>query len=265
MEQILPFCRSNIKNFEFKLFHDKIEKCPKLVFNFNNAKVKISENLQSEKYIIFGKYQEKYVVACETDKISNDFHHIMGKYFSKFEDLRTLAGIGYALINWDKETKYCGKCGKILKFSKKENVAKICSSCNTTYFPRLNPAIIVAVIKDKTHVLVTRKPEWKGNRYGLIAGFIEYGENIEETAKREITEETGIKVKNIKYISSQFWPFPYQIMIGLTAEYESGYINIDNKELCEAKWLNIKNISEEILPPPSSIARFLFEFIIKMT
>jgi len=256
---ILPFCKGNIIDFNFKIYKIDEKNCEKLVFSFNNYKIKITNSVSEENdYIIFGKYKDKYCFICEKNEIDAEFKHIMGNSIP--EDIRTIAGIGISTLQWNKENKYCGKCGNLLEFLDNEDVAKYCQKCNHIFYPRLNPAIIIAVIKDRM-ILVTRKAEWKQGRYGLVAGFIEYGENIEEAAKREVFEETGIKIKNIKYVASQFWPFPYQLMIGLKAEYDDGEIVLDKMELAEAKWLKIDDLTPSILPPPSSIAYFLMKNI----
>lgn len=253
---VLPFCRSIIKDFYFKIFTEPCDLSNCIVFKCNGYRVKVLHKRDGKDFLIFGKYKDKYCIIEQSDEIDDNYHHVMGKNFT--EELRTIAGIGISTYHWSNDNRFCGKCGSILKFSDKEHNAKFCEKCNNTIFPRLNPAIIIAVKKEDS-ILVTRKSEWKGKRYGLVAGFIEYGENIEEAASREVFEETNIKIRNIKYVASQFWPFPYQLMIGLEAEYDSGKIILDEEELAEAKWLKFKYISEDILPPQSSIARFLME------
>ena len=254
---ILPFCKGNLKNFHFKIVSKILKNDELIVFKVNNYKVNISDVIDNyENCVIFGNYFNKTCVIEKVKNISDSFHHLMGRHFN--EEFRTIAGIGISTLKWIEETRYCGICGNKTEFSKKEKNALFCKKCNRFYFPRINPAIIIAVKKEDS-ILVTRKSEWKPNRYGLVAGFIEYGENIEECAIREVFEETKIKIKNIKYVASQFWPFPYQLMIGLEAEYEDGEIFLDENELAEAKWLKFSELKNDILPPPSSIARFLME------
>ncbi len=257
---ILPFCRTNLENFTFNLIKEIPKNSQILHITVNGYKVKISYEKINNNLICFGKYKNYFCTIEEIEEITNEFHHLMGTKLS--EDIRTICGIGVSFLNWHKKTKFCSNCGDILDFSKNENIAKFCNNCKSMYFPTLNPAIIIAVTKNKS-LLVTRKAEWKGKRYGLVAGFIEYGENIEESAIREVFEETGIKIKNIKYIASQFWPFPYQLMIGLTADYQDGDIVVDKFELEEAKWIKFSNLTDDLLPPPSSIAYFLMKHIIK--
>ncbi len=258
---VLPFCRTNISNFKFQIGTELEDSSDLIIFETNGYRIRLTDNLKNDEFLIFGKFENKLCLIVESLEMGKDFHHLMGKNFE--ENIRTIAGIGISVLKWHKQTIFCGTCGGNLKFSEKELNAKVCEKCKTVYFPRINPAIIIAV-KRKDSILVTRKSEWKSGRYGLIAGFIEYGENIEEAAIREVMEETGVKIKNIKYVASQFWPFPFQLMIGLEADFLEGEIKVDKNELEEAKWLKFSEINEEILPPPSSIARFLMEkFIAK--
>jgi len=148
--------------------------------------------------------------------------------------------------------------GGSLLFSNKET-AKVCSKCSFTVYPRLNPAVIVGV-KKGPEILLTRKREWQRNRYGVVAGFIEYGESAEEAVNREVFEETGIEINNLKYITTQFWPFPYQIMIGFLADYSAGELKVDRCELEEAGWFHKDHLPG--LPPATSISRFLIDTLI---
>jgi NAD+ diphosphatase len=128
-------------------------------------------------------------------------------------------------------------------------MAKICPECGFISHTRLSPAVITAIIKNGK-ILMAKHSYGLKNRYGLIAGFIEAGETLEEGIKREVMEEVGLKVNNIKYFGSQPWPFPNSLMIGFTANYESGEINVDGKEIIEAKWFNV----DELTPMPSKIS-----------
>lgn len=258
---VLPFCKNGLSDFNFFLTQSiDINRKSLIVFKRFGYFLKISEEIETDNFLIFGNYKGKFCVIENVNYKDENFIHLMSKRFN--DELRTIAGIGLSTLIWHEETKFCGKCGNNLEISTIEKNSKFCKNCNSFIYPRLNPAIIIAVKKDK-NILVTQKEEWKSDRFGLIAGFIEYGESIEEAAEREVMEETGISIKNIKYIASQFWPFPYQLMIGLKADYESGEIIIEKNELSLAKWFPINKINEKILPPPTSIARFLFEYIIK--
>lgn len=148
----------------------------------------------------------------------------------------TLAMKGRLLLNWLKLHKHCGICGAptYLKDSYNER-ALVCSKCGNTTWPRTSPAIIVAVTRGDKLLLVYNRmfPERK---YSVVAGFVEYGETFEECVEREVYEETGIKVKNIKYFGSQPWPFPNSMLVAFTAEYLSGEIKEDGEEIIHAGW-----------------------------
>lgn len=170
-----------------------------------------------------------------------------------FIDLRTLsktvdsniyllATKANLLLNWLKLNQHCGKCGSkmYIKDSKFER-AMVCSNCGNTTWPRTSPAIIVAVTKgDK--LLLAHNRQFPDRRYSVIAGFVEYGETFEECVKREVYEEVGIKVNNIKYFGSQPWPFPNSMMIGFTADYLDGEIKVDGNEIAHADWFSKEEI-----------------------
>lgn len=144
-----------------------------------------------------------------------------------------------ALIEWQKTAKFCGCCASKLENSPIET-ARICPNCGNIVYPRINPCIIVLVSKgDK--ILLARHAQRNQDIYACLAGFIEAGETVEQAVEREIMEETGLKVKNIKYYASQSWPFPSQLMMGFTAEWESGEIKVQKEEILEANWFDPNN------------------------
>ncbi len=175
------------------------------------------------------------------------------------EDLYLLAGRAIQIVNWDKNHQFCGKCSTPTETMENE-MAKICPECGFISHTRLSPAVITAIIKDDK-ILMAKHSYGIKNRYGLIAGFIEAGETLEEGVEREIYEEVGLKVKNIKYFGSQSWPFPNSLMIGFTADYESGDINVDGKEIIEAKWFMAKDVP--IIPSKISIASELIDWFVR--
>lgn len=164
------------------------------------------------------------------------------------EDIYLLSSRAIQIINWDKNHMYCGRCGT-KTIIKEDEMAKVCPNCGFMSFTRLSPAIIVAITKEDKLLMAnhTRSPK---DKYSLIAGFVEAGETIEETVHREVFEEIGLKVKNIKYFASQSWPFPHSLMLGFTAEYESGDIHIDESEIRDAKWFK----KDDIQPLDSNIS-----------
>jgi NAD+ diphosphatase len=112
-------------------------------------------------------------------------------------------------------------------------------------------------VRREGEVLLTRKAEWPEGRYSLVAGFVDFGECLEETVDREVEEETGVRVKDIRYVGSQCWPFPSQLMAGFTAEYAGGEVRVEEKELEDARWFPVTELPG--MPPRRSIARFILD------
>ena len=156
------------------------------------------------------------------------------------EDLFLLAGRAIQIVNWDKNHSFCGKCGIPTEIMDNE-MAKICPECGFISHTRIAPAVITAIIKDEK-LLMAKHSYGLKNIYGLVAGFIEAGETLEEGVQREIMEEVGLKVKDIKYFGSQPWPFPNSLMIGFTATYDSGEIKVDGNEILDAKWFEVDEV-----------------------
>lgn len=146
----------------------------------------------------------------------------------------------YSVIHWDKNHQYCGRCGAKTTHNSK-NFERTCPQCHISFFPRISPSIIVLIHKHD-HLLMARSPHFAPGVYGLIAGFVEIGETIEEAIHREIQEEVGIQVKNISYFGSQPWPFPDSLMLAFRAEYKSGDLAIDNDEIEDAGWYRYDNL-----------------------
>lgn len=155
--------------------------------------------------------------------------------------------------------KFCGRCGNKMKPVGWE-LANQCQKCNHRCYPRLSPCVIMAVT-DGDKLLLARDKKSRSGRYSILAGFVEPGETLEHAVAREVFEETGLDVGNIKYFSSQPWPFPHQIMVGFTAEYIAGEINVDTRELIDAKWFEISDLPET--PGKYSIAGQLIEYVSK--
>ena len=159
-----------------------------------------------------------------------------------------LASRAHGFLRLRQTYVYCPKCGTKLEVDSVE-VAKTCPSCGRMDFPRIEPAVIVLVTRGEEILLVKSKTV-PNPKFSCIAGFVEHGETIEQTVEREVLEEAGIKVKNIHYVGSQSWPFPDQLMLAFTAEYESGEIKIQEKEITEAAWFK-RNELPEIYTPGS--------------
>lgn len=167
----------------------------------------------------------------------------------------TLGGLGRQILHWQIQSRHCSRCGTAT-----EPIAgtwgKRCRSCGSEHFPHIHPCAIV-LVKRGDQVLMTRKAEWPEGRYGLVAGFLEFGESLEECAVREVREETGILIENVRYVVSQNWPFPAQLMAGFVADYRGGEIVIDRDELEDARWFSIDAIPP--WPASRSIARWIID------
>lgn len=166
------------------------------------------------------------------------------------QDMFLMSGRAYQIVNWGVMNRFCGKCGAKTEIQEQERVI-VCPSCKSSFYPRISPAIIVAILKDD-QILLAHNNNFKNKLYSLIAGFAEPGETFEACVKREVKEEVGIKIKNIKYYGSQPWPFPDSLMIGFIAEYDSGEITVDGIEIGDAGWYSRGNMPE--IPLSHSIA-----------
>lgn len=174
------------------------------------------------------------------------------------EALFLLAGRAFQIVNWNRMHKYCGRCGTLTEAAPHE-LAKKCPRCGSMFFPRISPAIIVAVVRGDEILLAHNKnfrPDW----YSVIAGFVEPGETFEDCVARELMEEVGIRVKNIRYFDSQPWPFPDSLMVGFIAEHASGEIKVDGEEIEAAAWYGKDNLPPR--PGSHSIAGRLIETVI---
>lgn len=151
---------------------------------------------------------------------------------------------------------YCGYCQQIMMPSETEWCV-LCDACGHRYYPQIAPAIIVAIRQHDKILLAKHQRHEKENLYTILAGFSEVGETIETTVKREVFEETGIQIKNIRYVSSQIWPYPHSMMFGFLADYDSGALQLDKNELADAKWFSYLDLPK--IPEYGTIARRLIE------
>jgi NAD+ diphosphatase len=165
----------------------------------------------------------------------------------------------YNILRWDRLHQFCGACG-IPTIHYPPLYERKCLSCNISYFPRISPCIIVRINKGQ-QLLMARSPHFAAGVYGLIAGFIEPGETAEQAVHREVYEEVGIKIKHLKYFDSQPWPFPDALMLGYTAEYESGELMVDTKELETAGWYPMDALPGRPSNPRSIASRLIDDFI----
>ncbi len=158
-----------------------------------------------------------------------------------------------SLLNWKINTLFCSKCGKLLIDCIDESACE-CTQCKKRYYPQNSPAIIVQIYKENK-LLLANHVKHRDSLYTCIAGFLEPGETIEECVVREAKEEVSITVDNVKYIESQSWPFPHQLMIGCTAEWVCGEIKVEENELRDAQWFLPNELPE--IPTEGTLARRL--------
>lgn len=156
------------------------------------------------------------------------------------------------LTAWADLHRFCGRCGRPLAPAAND-LALACPDCHACYYPQLTPAVIVAVSRNHgTELLLAHNKRFEDRVFGLLAGFVEAGESVEQAVSREIMEEAGITVKNITYLHSQPWPFPNSLMLAFTAELDAGEARPDGEEIAELGWFNRDNLPA--LPRPGSIA-----------
>lgn len=166
-----------------------------------------------------------------------------------------IAGLAVHVTDYDRTTRFCGRCGTKTESSHIER-AKICPSCNLITYPRISPAIIVLVQNDDS-VLMVQGMHAPTGMYSLVAGFVEPGETIEHAVHREVQEEAGVAIKNVRYCASEPWPFPNSLMIGFVAEYDEGDITPDGVEVQDARWFDRNNLPK--IPPKLSLTRSLID------
>lgn len=166
-----------------------------------------------------------------------------------------LAGRATQIVEWHATHRFCGRCGEAMEDHANDR-AKVCSSCGLVCYPRLSPSIIVLVTRGD-EMLLARNANWPTNMYSTLAGFVEPGESIEQTVHREVEEEVGIRVKNLRYRGSQSWPFPNSLMLGFLAEYDSGEITCQEEEIADARWFRHDELPN--VPPGTAISRWLID------
>ncbi len=166
------------------------------------------------------------------------------------------AGAALQKVEWLRTHGFCSRCGHATE-RHPVHEAMVCPRCGHLHFPRLSPAVIVLVERER-EMLLARSPGFPSGVYSTIAGFVEPGESLEETVHREIQEEVGVRVTDLRYFGSQPWPFPHSLMIGFVARWSGGEIVIDDDEIEDARWF-----SPEVMPPAlpfqHSIARRLVD------
>lgn len=175
------------------------------------------------------------------------------------DDLFWAAGRALHIIDWDRTHRFCGRCGAPTERMVRER-SRRCPSCGLAHYPRIAPAVIVLVQRDD-RILLARSSHFPDAFYSVLAGFVEPGENLEDTVHREIFEEVNIEVEDVRYFGSQPWPFPHSLMIGFTARHKAGEISVDEHEVVEAGWFHRDDLPR--LPGKLSISRNLIDWYVE--
>ncbi|WP_434357437.1 NAD(+) diphosphatase [Parasalinivibrio latis] len=203
-----------------------------------------------------GEFQGKPVwwISVSDDSFDNHLFSLRELLGSPV-DLFMLAGKAIQLEHMLRDQPFCSRCGGQNDIDPVDHAMR-CVKCDSLHYPRVSPCVIVAV-KKKAHILLAQHPRHKNGMYTVIAGFVEPGETLEQCVEREVFEETGIRVANIRYVGSQPWAFPSNLMMGFLADYASGEITPDYAELTDAAWFSPDELPE--VAPKGTIARELIE------
>lgn len=183
-----------------------------------------------------------------------DFIGLRESFYHLPVELYLKAGKCQELLYWDHNTQFCGVCGAPMKMH--TDISKRCTQCGKEVWPQLATAIIVLIHKGDEVLLVHAK-NFKGDFYGLVAGFVETGETLEQAVAREVMEETHLTIRNLTYFGSQPWPYPCGLMVGFMAEYESGDIHLQRSELSRGAWFRYDKLPQ--IPQKLSIARKIID------
>ena len=171
------------------------------------------------------------------------------------EPMLAVAGRAFQIADWARTHRYCGACGRPMQRTAGERAMKC--ACGHLAYPRISPAMMVLVKRGEA-VLLAHNVAAPAGRFSALAGFVEPGETVEEAIHREVREEVGIEVKDLRYFASQSWPFPGQLMLAFTAEYAGGELALDPAEIGEARWIGPGDALPD-LPPPQTISRALID------
>ena len=170
-----------------------------------------------------------------------------------------------ALANWHAKHTHCPRCGAPT-LAQQGGWVRRCTSDGTEHYPRTDPAVIMAVVDADDRLLLARGPQWGPGRFSVLAGFVEPGESLETAVAREVREEVGIAVEDVRYLGNQPWPFPCSLMVGFTATAKDTILRLDDDEIVEAFWVTREDLAREVaagrigISPQLSIARRLIEY-----
>lgn len=246
--------------YEGALLVEKDDEGKHSVPQSENCPVMISENDSSHNIEPYPDGTEVVAVFLGKKEVMpslssrQEFVNLRETYYLLDSETYRKAGKCEEIMYWDSQTRYCGVCGTAMSWH--TDISKKCPHCGKEVWPLLATAIIVLIHKGD-EVLLVRGRNFRRHFYGLVAGFVETGETLEEAVRREVKEETGLTIDNIRYFDSQPWPFPCGLMVGFEADYTGGEIHIQEEELHCAQWFKKDNLPT--LPEKLSIARRLID------
>ena len=240
-----------------------------LAYIFQHQKLLVDENLQLPKVEKLASdlhiHHNDHVIArdlLEHESVPDGYQLIpireLIQLWSTTEFLQASRAV--QLLEWRRNHKFCSHCGHATEIHSKE-YAMVCPACGYHQYPRVQPCVITIITKGDDELLLAKSAHNKSNMYGLIAGFVEVGETLEEAVQREAFEEVSVKLKNIRYMSSQPWPFPSNLMIAFHAEYDSGDIQLQLEEISDAQFFKFDQLPE--IPFKGSIAHSMIMQVIE--
>ena len=209
--------------------------------------------------LLVGQWQGRPCYAAEVDRlpesVAGELVPVRSVYGLAGAEAFALAGRASQLMDWRKNHRYCGRCATPTTMKTTE-FAMACPNCGLLAYPRISPAVMVLIGRGD-ELLLARSPHFKPGIFSALAGFVEAGETLEQCAVREVREEVGVEISNLRYFRSQPWPFPDSLMLAFFADYAGGEITPDPSEIEAAGWFSRQALPP--LPDQASIARHLIE------
>jgi len=212
---------------------------------------------------LVGRFESSdvYALAADENEFTNDrlrFVPVRSLFGTLEAKLLDIVGRSLSIAEFEVTHRFCGRCGSVTEPIPGER-GKRCARCGFTFYPRIAPAVIT-LIEHENRLLLARSARFKTGLFSAVAGFVEIGESLEQAAAREVREEVGVEIRDLRYFGSQPWPFGRSLMIGYFARYAGGEIQVDGTEIVEARWFDLEHLP--LLPPPLSIARQLIDAFI---
>ena len=255
---VAPVAHDNPRTFTFRGYDVLVRETD---FALPDATVVKSLDIAAENLFPVGVFRKEYFSTAWVSKDTQPpdgfvFKGLRALWGRMDEETIAVAGRALQISDWARTHRFCGACGQRMTKADGERAMKC--PCGHLAYPRIAPAMMVLVKKADAILLARNAAMPPGGRMSALAGFVEPGESVEDSIHREVHEEVGLFVKDLRYFASQSWPFPGSLMIAFTAEYSSGEIAVDPKEIAEAHWFGPGDKLPD-LPPPQSISRALIE------